>query len=170
MWGSLPPRFPVWLTAVSTDSQSSHFKGDRKKKQGGQTCTCTTCTCFWWCHRLGKKLVQQQVSGVTQLLCKLEWSTVLQECRGRSFKAVHFPFDPPRQSYTDSNTQRLYVGCHIYTGRSVFWLNTRADSSNELSLTPQVCFIPPPWLTHHCATATMLLMEKTKALGFIFLP
>lgn len=112
---------------------------------------CSTCTCFWWGNRLG---------GITLLLCKLEWCTT--RAKRKELQGSWFPFWSPWCSLIQTVRRRLVVGCHIYTGCSVFWLNTRADSSNELtelSLTPQVCFIPPPCLTHYCSTARMLLIQ-----------
>lgn len=55
--------------------------------------------------------LHRSVPGAALLQCRLGWSGLWQ-CRGRSFKAVLFPFDPPDTA--DSNTQPLYVGCHTH--------------------------------------------------------
>lgn len=151
-----------WPQCLPT--QSSHFKGDSKKTGRADLHV------QHMYMLLMMSSAWQKARAATRIWCRSIALPSRMISHAPRVQEKELPFDPPIQSYTDRNTPCLYVGCHIYTGRSVFWLNNRADSSNESSLTPWVCFIPPPWLTHDCATATMLLMEKTKALGFIFLP
>lgn len=82
-----------WPQCLPT--QSSHSTGDSKKTGRGDLHVHHMYMLLMRSSSGQKKHVQKRVPGVTPLLCNLEWSAVRQECKRRSFKAIHFPFDPP---------------------------------------------------------------------------
>lgn len=145
-----------------------HSKGGGKK-QGGEPCMCTTCAVVWWGNQLSSDFTATRTWGCTANWNDQLCSESLEEEASRQFSFLLIPL---MQSYTDSNTQPLFVGCHIH--RLFSNLTGLPGQTVQLSWQRcpwfQVCFMPPTCLTHHCYTARMLLlMEKKRVLGFIFL-
>lgn len=162
MWGSLPPRFPVWLTAVSSFQTPAEFTlggRGRKTRRGGLHV-------HHMYNLLMRSLAQLWIYSNTYLRLHD------QSLEGEASRHSTFLLIPPIQSYTDSNTQPVYVGCRIHRLLSNVTGLPRQAVQMRWQRCPwfQFCFMPPPCLTHHCYTARMPLMEDKRVLGFIFLP
>lgn len=111
---------------------SSHSERGGGEKQGGRACMCATCAVFWWGNWLGSELTATRTWGCTVapqtgIISRALRAESWEEEASRQFSFLLMPLI---QSYTDSNTQPLYVGCHIHRGCDGI---TGADGSNELT-------------------------------------